>query len=157
MVSWSSIRRNRRHLAALSRRDLGLLVRASVWLAVVALGRRLVSFRRLQALLGHAFPLRRADEADLSAAPHLARLVDIAARHGLVRATCLDRSLVLWGLLRRRGIDSALQIGARKAGEQFEAHAWLEYQGAVLNDAADVRERFVTLTPDVEQAGGLTP
>ena len=83
----------------------------------------------------------------------VARLVQLAADRGPVRANCLERSLVLWALLRRRGIDSDLRIGARKHGERLEGHAWVEWDGVVLNDADDAQERFVVVplppvTPD---------
>ena len=42
---------------------------------------------------------------------------------------------MLWWLLRRRGIAAELRIGARKEFERFEAHAWVEVDSAVLNDA----------------------
>jgi hypothetical protein len=41
---------------------------------------------------------------------------------------CLVRSLVLTGLLARRGIRSSLVIGVR-TDQDFEAHAWVEYAG----------------------------
>lgn len=42
--------------------------------------------------------------------------------------------MVLWWLLRRRQIAAELRIGARKLEGQFEAHAWVEYAGAMLGD-----------------------
>jgi hypothetical protein len=44
---------------------------------------------------------------------------------------CLMRSLVLTRLLTRRGIESTLVIGV-STGDRFEAHAWVEHEGAVL-------------------------
>lgn len=59
---------------------------------------------------------------------------------------CLARSLVLWWLLQRRGIDSEIRIGVRRSrqGAGMEFHAWVEHRGAVINDAADIREHFAT-------------
>lgn len=65
-----------------------------------------------------------------------------AAARALGRANCLDRSLTLWALLRRRGIHAGLQLGARKDQECFDAHAWIELDGVVLNDSDDVRQRY---------------
>ncbi len=45
-------------------------------------------------------------------------------------------------MMRRRGIGTELRIGARKDNECFEAHAWVEIDGAVLNDTEDVDNRF---------------
>jgi hypothetical protein len=46
-------------------------------------------------------------------------------------AKCLTQSLVLLKLLARRGVDARLVI-AVKPGEEFGAHAWLEYGGAPI-------------------------
>ncbi len=44
---------------------------------------------------------------------------------------CLVQSLVLTGLLARRGRDSTLVIGVSPVG-QFSAHAWVERDGVAL-------------------------
>ena len=44
---------------------------------------------------------------------------------------CLMRSLVLLRMLARRGIVCTLVIGVR-SGDGFEAHAWIEHDGAPL-------------------------
>jgi hypothetical protein len=48
------------------------------------------------------------------------------------------QSLVLSGLLARRGIDSRLVLAVRP-GESFAAHAWVEYDGQPLLEPADDR------------------
>jgi hypothetical protein len=70
------------------------------------------------------------------------RMVQLAARYCQPWANCLKKSLVLWGLLRRQGIESELRIGVQKEAGNFAAHAWVEYDGFVLNDTQDVRDRF---------------
>jgi len=61
-------------------------------------------------------------------------MVYAAERHGLFRPTCLALSLTLWWLLERQGIESHLRVGIRKEGGKFEAHAWVERDGAALNE-----------------------
>jgi hypothetical protein len=56
-------------------------------------------------------------------------------------------------LLRRRGIDGALRIGVRKAGDRLEAHAWVAYQGVVLNDRADVNLAYTPFDRAIEPLG----
>ncbi len=51
-----------------------------------------------------------------------------------IGGTCLTRSLTLWGLLKRRGVPVELQVGIRKLDGKIEGHAWIEYQGAPIND-----------------------
>jgi hypothetical protein len=62
----------------------------------------------------------------------LAYLIEVAARHHVVQPTCLDKSLVLYSALRKRGVDSELAIGTLKKNGAFQAHAWVEYQGIVI-------------------------
>lgn len=84
-------------------------------------------------------------EALLRQGRSTARLVRLAATYGLYRAGCLPQSLVLRWLLRRQGIAGDLRIGVRKESGRFEAHAWVEHQGRVLNDGDDVCRRFAPL------------
>lgn len=65
-----------------------------------------------------------------------------AVQHGLYSGNCLSRSLMLWWLLRRQGVDSALRIGVRTVDGQFQAHAWIEYQGQPLHEIQDVHQHY---------------
>jgi hypothetical protein len=57
---------------------------------------------------------------------------------------CLSRSLALWWMLRRDGVDATLQLGVSLAG-RFAAHAWVEANGQVLNDTQDVTTRYTPM------------
>jgi hypothetical protein len=59
------------------------------------------------------------------------------------RAKCLEQSLVLYYLLRRRGI--AVQYCQGVMAYPFEAHAWVEYAGEVLNDVQEHAVSFARL------------
>jgi len=69
-------------------------------------------------------------------------MVNIAAREGVYRPNCLGQSLVLWWLLRQEGIASELRIGVRKQARRFQAHAWVERSGVVLNDSDEVHKHY---------------
>jgi hypothetical protein len=75
-------------------------------------------------------------------ASRIGTLVQIASRHGPVRGSCLVQSMTVWWLLRRQQIPAELRIGVRKRRERLEAHAWAEFRGVILNDDADVAERY---------------
>lgn len=66
-------------------------------------------------------------------------------RYSPLRGNCLSQSLALSRLLRRRGITPDLRLGVRLTGSKFDAHAWVEYDGRVLNDTQDVQTRFSAL------------
>ena len=58
---------------------------------------------------------------------------------------CLVRSLVLLGLLARRGMATTLVIGVRTRPD-FSAHAWIEHGGAALLPAGEMGDgRLVEL------------
>ena len=78
------------------------------------------------------------DQAD-----QLVEAVALVAGRTLRGPKCLTRSMVAWFLLRRRGFDAVLRLGVPVATEgPFEAHAWVELDGAVVWEPADVQERF---------------
>lgn len=129
----------------LPRSEQWLLVQALVALPLMGLGLRLLGLRRLRTLLSHR-PLTKQwaapEERIFTVAQAQARLVQVAARHGLYRPTCLPQSLAIWWLLRCRGIEANLRIGVKPIDNGLEAHAWVELQGQPLNDDLDVHQRF---------------
>ena len=58
------------------------------------------------------------------------------------RVECLEQSLALYLLLRRRGVAVELRMGVRPA--PFTAHAWIEYRGQPINETEDFIQQ---LTP----------
>ena len=85
-------------------------------------------------------------EEDRQAMTGCAHRVNVAARHPVTWARCLQQSLALCLWLEKRGFQPELEIGVRKKGRGLEAHAWVKYCGEVLNGRADVLEEFTALT-----------
>jgi len=56
---------------------------------------------------------------------------------------CLQRSLALTSLLRRRGIDAEICFGVEKF--PFRAHAWVEASGLVLNETPNGIRRYTVV------------
>jgi hypothetical protein len=131
--------------------ERGIALEATGGLLATWVGLRLAGFRRWKNVLAWLAPspnttARQPDASQPSqrdAAQTSARMAAAAARNFFVATNCLEQSLVLWWLLRRRGIAAELRIGARKEYERFEAHAWVEVDSAVLNDASAERQHFV--------------
>ena len=74
-----------------------------------------------------------ATEARISQDPQqLAYLVGLASHYHILNSTCLEKALILYGLLRRRGIEAHLRIGTMLNEAGFQAHAWIEYQDRVI-------------------------
>jgi hypothetical protein len=69
----------------------------------------------------------------------------VSARTPLAH-NCMHRSLALQRILARRGIAAKLCIGIGRKPNLFPGHAWLEVDGVVVNDDAEVVSRYVPLT-----------
>jgi hypothetical protein len=94
---------------------------------------------------------RRVEQVPTTAAasPEQVRAVEYAvAMAGALypgRAKCLEQSLTLYYLLRRSGVVVKYCQGVQPY--PFQAHAWVEYRGEVINDVAE-HARFFARLPD---------
>ena len=117
---------------ALSWAEWRFLLQASGLFIAVEVGLKLLPFKSLLTLLEGRGSVGGEGRCEDRVGFHReARLVEVASRYHVLKPTCLKRALVLYGLLRRKGIAVELVIGATKAGGKLEAHAWLEHQGLV--------------------------
>ncbi|MBI3467553.1 MAG: lasso peptide biosynthesis B2 protein [Planctomycetes bacterium] len=137
-----------RRLRQLSWSDRWLLAQALVLLPLAWVAVRCVGFRRLRAALLRFTPRQPAGsclaaEHEVKTARHYAGIVGIAARRGLVRGNCLQRTLTLWWLLARTSISSEVHVGVRSVAGRLEAHAWLEVGGQIIADHADIRRHYI--------------
>lgn len=124
-----------------------LALQTLFWLSIIDWTVRHFGFRRTVLALARAS--RKADES--TQAPPLAQVWRWASvmifanrRVTLHPAACLTESMTLWFLLRRRGSPVRLQVGVRTL-TQFESHAWITYQGVILNDFEDAVKVFTPL------------
>ncbi len=126
------------------------LVRHSILLLpLVALSLRLRGMARTRALL-QRLGRSHVNKAVALEPREIARLVDASA--ALVHASCLPRTLVLWHFVRDRGAAAEVRLGvSRLADGRLAAHAWLEFDGRPLNEAADVFEQYAALPSAPEQ------
>ena len=132
-----------RKLQTLTWVEWGWLGQALLLLPLINLGLHLFGLQQLRRLLaafpGHALPAQAEQTAYVQ---QVARIVNLAARYGPYRATCLRRALLLWWWLQRAGIEAELQIGARFCEGELQAHAWVEVQGQPIWDDVAVRRIY---------------
>ena len=67
--------------------------------------------------------------------PRLHQLIGWAAHLHLLPMTCLPKSLTLHRMLKRRGVDSQIKIGANKTPLGISAHAWVEVDGKAIGES----------------------
>lgn len=133
-------------LRELSRDEQLRLLQAWALLPVVRMMLRMTGYRRTISTLQRLSPRKPRNPHQASAdmndnekrqlAMTLGRLTNAAANHGPLEINCLPRSIVLWWMLRRAGLPAELRIGVQKEPGAFAAHAWVEYAGAPVGDAA---------------------
>lgn len=94
---------------------------------------------------GTAAGTESANEVDHPAALRLGRAVARVLTPVPADSRCLMQSLVLCGVLARRGVPSSVVIAVRP-GSDFGAHAWVELDGRPLLPTGEGDfERLVTL------------
>src|SRR5947207_14657610 len=101
--------------ARLAVRHWRLLVEALALLPAAGLALRFSGLQSCQAKFDRrlaARQVRRSVPKPVAPAV-IAQLVRLAAYYGPYRATCLPQSVVVWVLLRRRGLDAGIKIGVR--------------------------------------------
>lgn len=153
------MRRAPARLRALSPLELVLLAQAPLLLPLTALALHwygLFAVQRFVARLPGRRQVGGEPAARRSEAERLAWIVQVSAAYGPWPANCLQRSLLLWSLLHRRGLEAELRIGVRRSGEgrrSLSFHAWIEHNGLVLNDRRDVPQRYATFDTQVVPNG----
>ena len=112
--------------------ERALMARLLVALPLVSLALRVFDYRRTRRLVEwlsrHPRP-RPAAAGDIRSADRLAQLAATAGHRGLLQATCLRQALLVYGMLRRKGLQPELKLGVRREGDAFLAHAWVELAG----------------------------
>ena len=117
------------------------MVSSFLLLAATDLALRTLGFSRTVAIarrLGHS---RAAGDSELVS--EVCRRVAVAAVLYPGRARCLEQSMALYVLLRRRGIAADLRLGVQPY--PFNAHAWVELNGVALNEEPEIISQFVPL------------
>lgn len=143
----ASARKRWRQWAQLDVQQQKLFLSALLLLPVMGALLRAFRYRDIYRRLKIFVPLReRTNQIDvLSRGIETAAIVEIAARRRVAKTTCLRRSLVLWVLLRRQGIESDLRLGVHKQHGKLSGHAWVEIAGAVINDEAEVAAQYTVI------------
>ncbi len=149
------IRRAFTKYRALTRAERRVLWRSFLALPAVAVWLRVRGLGSLRATLGRrSRRLHRARHSGIRSPQMIGHLVNLAARRGLWRANCLERSLVTYWIATNRGIPVDLRIGVRKDEDDAETrrfHAWVESDGHVINDSPAVASEYHMFT------GNLVP
>jgi hypothetical protein len=134
--------------------ERGALLRALILLPVTKLALRTIGFRRWKSVLSkfayQKNPSTSLTPDSLKSARHFAHMVASASDEGIFHGKCLEQSMVLWWLLKRQQLPAELQLGGRRTNTGFEAHAWVEVEGNVINDHDTVGQDFAPFSSDAD-------
>jgi len=111
----------------------------SVGVRITRLLLRTIGFQRTIMFLGAIPPTLNAAEY---ANPMWAREVAFVSKWRY-SASCLDRSVFLWFIMRQHSLTGDLRIGIATSHDVIDGHAWVEHDGRVLNDRLDIADDFV--------------
>lgn len=132
----------------MSKADYGTaveVVRHAVWIECAL---TLMPFSRLLRRVNHQ--TSHAASASITPAEYqrLGRFVAVAYDILPLPASCLRQSLVLRALLARRRVPSRVCLGVRKNEDALDAHAWVECDGVLSEDASG---QFSELAPAAKE------
>lgn len=72
-------------------------------------------------------------------------LSEAVARNHIRKMNCLRRCLTQKQMLAKRGFETSMHIGVNIENDGLKAHAWLSFQGKVINDNDSVNTRYSEL------------
>ena len=144
-----------RRVRQLTPRMLFRLAETAVYFAVSQVGFLLPPRALLGRWVQRALDAPSGGRAERTEAARLAWIDDAVANRWPFGGRCLQRSLVLIWLLRRRGIAGQMRIGVLKGADQMAAHAWVEVAGEPVNDTPGHCAAFVVFEAPEERLVAL--
>lgn len=108
-----------------------------LWVDVLS---RVIGLRRTLAFLRRVTPATTAWSGQDELIDATAHRVSLAAAFYPRRALCLEQSLTLFVLLRRRGVAAELRLGVQP--RPFYAHAWVEAGGRPVSESENLPLTF---------------
>lgn len=146
-------------LFSLTKSELSILLEAWLvflkwdWLiSFTQYGNWQAEIANLSEIKNSAINNKERDETSLAQVAQVVKLSEKIARHHLRKMNCLRRCLTQKQMLQKRGYTTQMHIGVAIDNEKLKAHAWLTYQGKVINDTDDVTTRYNELKAKNEHA-----
>jgi len=130
--------RKLRTFSSMGPEERRLFLEALVLPVMISLGFRILGVHRVQAALrqwSRRAKLPRPFTPSSDCIRRAKRAQHIVKRLTGLGGNCLVRALTLWTMLLRLGLSTDLRVGFRKRDGTFEGHAWLEHDGAPINEA----------------------
>jgi len=118
-------------------RLLPLAVECAVSLALARVGMRLAPRRLLREAMS--------ESGGAAVDPRVVAVFARVAARVPFGHNCVHRALALQRVLARRGMGARMRIGIGQKPQVFPGHAWLEANGAIINDHPEHVSRYTPL------------
>jgi hypothetical protein len=127
-----------------------IFIKISLIVPLVELGIKTIKFKRTLAIL-KLFINRNphSPENELKLVGRYTNYLHLYHRKFPFLGKCLARSLTLWFLLKREGIETELKFGMKKENEKLLAHSWLEYDGKPLITKSEINEGYISFKESI--------
>jgi hypothetical protein len=132
-----------------TRPTIARLLLASIAVAGAWMVLRIAGYRRAKRLFEKFAQTRPVAGEPIDEAAKVKRALDALSRRGFHRFGCLPLALAGWWLLKRRGVESRIEVGVSKNDGSFNSHAWLEVAGQVIVGGDTSPQDYVRLNYDV--------
>ena len=133
--------RRYRNCQQLSAHEKLFTLRVAILMPVFWLGLRLAGFRKMLQLVQRQQP--GLSNGGPQHAQRYAELTSKVAAHILPDGSCLAQALTLCFVLRRKGLNAIVNIGATRASPALSAHAWVSVDGLSLDNNIDRYQKLI--------------
>lgn len=135
-----------RKIAALSGKEVALLVKAASIIALIRIGLVTFPYVKIRRLLNKSSKPKPQAALNQTYPEQVVWAARAIARHTLGDKPCLVQALAVEWLLRRKGYTTSLHIGVNKdKQDKLLAHAWLEYDGDIIIGGRTSPSKYATL------------
>lgn len=127
-----------------------LFVKIALLVPLVELGIKTVKFKRTVKVLNFFInKTPKTPENQLRTVRRHANYLYLYQKQFPFLGKCLARSLSLWFLLSRKGIETNLRFGMKKEDEKLLAHSWLEYKGEAIIKESEIGENYIPFAESI--------
>lgn len=127
-----------------------IFIKIALIVPLVQIGVKTIKFNRTFKVLNYfADSSRQPREDELKLVRRYTNYLFLYHKQFPFVGKCLARSLTLWFLLKRSGIETDLRFGIKKENQGILAHAWVEHQGNALMTEDERKENFIPFSESV--------
>lgn len=143
--------KNFRQFRSMPKADRKLFMRIAFVVPLVEISLKLVGFNQIVNFLHRFSNFNGTVQNQSNEVKRYKRLLFLFYAKFPFAGKCLARSIALWFLLKRKGIETDLRFGMKKENGKLLAHAWVEYKGKPLTLDPEVHLHYTPFSEPIIQ------